>query len=286
MIIVKLKGGLGNQMFQYAYGRLLSAARKETLMFDLSFFKKKHKSLGITACEFELNAFNITSKSAPIFLSMFVRRRLIYDTPIADMIKLKVVDDSTNADEVIYSDSKIIYLDGYFQSEKYFIPVKSNIRKYFSFTKTNNDSNILNDIRMQTNSVGVLVRRDDYVRDYHDQSLDIGYFKAAFSVIKNKINNPYFYVFTIGDESWSKQLYSIEKYIRIVYNKDLPDTGYYKMLLLSKCSHNIIPNSSYGWWSAWLNNNKKKIVIYPKEWGGGDPLNRQYSRCPKEWVGV
>lgn len=289
MIIVKLMGGLGNQMFQYAYGRSLSCARKDKLFFDLSFFDINFRKTGITPREYELGALNIVTPSSHGFFPRIIGNRFFPKSVLANLIKLKVIDDSANPEDVINVDSRIIYLNGYFQSENYFEPIKESLRHEYRFlNQPLLETDIYHSIKNNSNSVGVLVRRDDYITRDIDQSLDIQYFKKAIAALEATVKDPFFYVFTIGDEEWSKQLCSCTDRIRIVKNAELPRYGFFKMFLLSSCSHNIIPNSSYGWWSAWLNSNPGKVVVFPKAWGlvGPKCAGVTVHRCPDHWLGV
>jgi hypothetical protein len=141
---------------------------------------------------------------------------------------------------------------------------------------------------LKENSVGVLVRRDDFISSNLDQTVDLNYFKRAFNEIKSKLSNPFFFVFTIGDTDWSKNLLKFDDNIEIVENDTVEMQGFDKMRLMSLCKHNIIANSSFGWWSAWLNENPNKIVIYPEKWHYDDDVNTEIlrDRFPKDWIKI
>ena len=116
----------------------------------------------------------------------------------------------------------------------------------------------------------------------------MNYYKSAIEYINLKISDPYFFVFTIGDTSWTKENFKEFENTEIVEN-DNPDLkGFEKMRIMSLCKHNIIANSSFGWWSAWLNENPNKIVIAPKKWIDNEEINQKISkyRLPQSWIKI
>ena len=151
-------------------------------------------------------------------------------------------------------------LVGYFQSEKYFKNCKDLIRKYFTFADSLIDYNIINPVE---NSCSIHVRRGDYVnlQDYHPFP-GMDYYRNAISYMKNKGVN-IFYIFS-DDIEWCKEHFSyIDEIIYVEGNIDIKD-----LALMSICKNNIIANSSFSWWGAWLNGNENKIVISPSVWFG------------------
>ena len=158
-----------------------------------------------------------------------------------------------------------VYLSGYWQSEKYFSKSKDAIRKTYTFPQLTGTENLLaKDDILKSNSVSLHVRRGDYLK-----SKDLGgvctteYYKKAIDYISMKIDNPKFFIFS-DDILWCENNLEVEdaRYINFNKGKD----SYQDMHLMSLCKHNIIANSSFSWWGAWLNSNKNKIVISPKIW--------------------
>ena len=118
--------------------------------------------------------------------------------------------------------------------------------------------------------------------------MGLDYFENAIKVIKDRICDPFFFVFTIGDTGWSRNLLKFDDNIEIVENDSLEIKGFEKMRLMSLCKHNIIANSSFGWWSAWLNTNPNKVVIYPEKWHFDENINIEIlkDRFPQDWIKV
>ncbi|MCK4744844.1 alpha-1,2-fucosyltransferase, partial [Candidatus Parcubacteria bacterium] len=188
-------------------------------------------------------------------------------------------------------DSKIlklignIYLDGYWQSEKYFKNIENSIRKEFTLK---NDlqlkaKKLLRKIK-NTESISIHIRRNDYIshkpaNQYHGVC-HLSYYKKAINVIIKKIDDPHFFVFS-DDIDWCKKNLKIKfPTIFVEGNKDYED-----LILMSKCKHNIIANSTFSWWGAWLNNNPNKIVIAPKKWFRKKSINTK-DLIPKTWIKI
>jgi len=164
------------------------------------------------------------------------------------------------------------YLDGYWQNYNYFISESKNIKKIFNFScLTKGDTESFFKTNKNRNSVSVHIRKGDYINKNNNKkiffALDNIYYKEAFNIMKLKVNNPYFYIFS-DDIEWVKGNLDFENLdyeivkTNLIIGKD--------MALMKSCQHHIIANSSYSWWAAWLNSSKDKIVITPKIW-----LNKQ-----------
>jgi len=267
MIIVKLMGGLGNQMFQYAAARGLS---DETIYLDLSFLDRYSQSTeSFTARKYELDLFgNLKAKK----LNGFIARILCHTGRFA-FLKIflpkrwnnfTVIGDNTI--EVIDSKKNYI-LDGYFQNEQLFKEKSISIKQEFIFpTETDNLASLSNQVKNKHNSVAIHVRRGDYLKPNigkHHPVLDIEYYKKAIEYINSKIKNPFFYIFS-DDPIWCESNFTFLNFGYKIIEKRYTD--WESMYLMSVCKHNIIANSSFSWWGAWLNKHEIKIVIAPKFW--------------------
>jgi hypothetical protein len=149
-------------------------------------------------------------------------------------------------------------LIGYFQSEKYFKNCKEDIRHYFTFSDS-----LFNNTGSFENSCSIHVRRGDYVnlQDYHPFP-GMDYYRNAIDYMKNN-GTDIFYLFS-DDIEWCKEQFSyMDEIIYVEGNIDIKD-----LALMSICKNNIIANSSFSWWGAWLNKNDDKIVIAPSTWFG------------------
>jgi hypothetical protein len=257
-VIVKLKGGLGNQMFQYAYGRCLSLRHKTIFKLDKFLFRSQicQKMAGITPRKYELGEFNIVGKIAGF-------------------------------KEIVIKNKNNIYLDGYFQSEKYFKDIRQILLKEFTLRKKTSNFSRLERQISESNSVSVHIRRGDYVKDivtrkYHGVQT-LGYYLQAMKIIEGKIKKPHFFFFS-DDILWVKENFNkVNNPVTFVSNLHRL-TNQEELILMSFCKHNIIANSSFSWWGAWLNINPKKIVVAPKRWFR-QKVNEK-SIVPREWIRI
>ena len=267
MIRVILTGGLGNQMFEYAAGKVLALKLGKKLTLDLYALNKKTKGV---QRNFELNIFNID----PNISSSWETQFLVKSFPIVDKSR-RFFGYTFN----YYRDkSAIVYLPefeklngnvilhGHFQNEKYFIGYKDIIRKEFSFKAPLTGRNNALAARIQsTESIAVHIRRSDYLTDSNFALCSADYYSEAISQIKEKIENPHFFIFS-QDFEWVKENISLgDSPVEYVdWNKK--GDSYIDMQLMSLCKHNIIANSSFSWWAAWLNANPEKMIYAPSKW--------------------
>ena len=258
MIIVKLKGGLGNQMFQYALGKKISTMRKTIFKLDKNFLEQPvwQKVIGVVVRGYELGEFNIKTQFAGF-------REKILAVPIRE-IPFHVKDNFKRIERTKGN----LYLDGYWQSEEYFKDIKNVICR--DFRLKNKSMNFVKVAKLisEPNSVSIHFRRGDYAekgktRRYHGL-LGLDYYQKAISLVDEKVKDPHFFIFS-DDSNWVKKNFKIGKpatYISGFYEL----TNAEELVLMSNCEHNIIANSSFSWWGAWLNNNPSKIVIAPTRW--------------------
>ncbi|MCK9581418.1 MAG: alpha-1,2-fucosyltransferase [Methanoregula sp.] len=261
MTIIKIKGGLGNQMFQYAYGRKLELGGKK-IIFDISFFHGARAATD-TGRNFLLPFFKLKTEAE---FSPRARR-------LRDLMAKFVRKIGAGIEE-------------YFQGEKYFKDISGELKKEFILKNdlSPNGQNILKQI-IASNSVSVHLRRGDYVSDqktkaYHGVC-EPEYYNKAVQIIKEKVVNPTFFVFS-DDIGWAKSNLNIEDSI-FVSNPEIKDCE--EMILMSNCKHNIVANSSFSWWGAWLNNNPEKIVIAPKRWFLDKKVDKN-DIVPNGWIKI
>ena len=283
MKIVLVNSGLGNQMFQYAfYKSLKNMHPEEKVVCDLGFFKKQKVHNG-----YELKKiFNIDLKESPL-ASIFLNSRNLFIRKSRKLSKkflkqMYVVQDDVKYEEKILSDkSKKIFI-GYWQSEKFFKNIEEIIRKDFKFPDFTESQNIeLSKILTSSNSVSIHVRRGDYLTHPIFNTLTENYYAKAIDKIKEKIDNPLFIIFS-NDIEWCKNEFKEKNIIFVSWNNG--EKSYRDMQLMSLCKHNIIPNSSFSWWGAWLNNNPNKIVIAPKKWFSDESGYRYEDIIPDKWI--
>ncbi len=264
MIIVKIHAGLGNQMFQYSLGRALSLRSKDELKFDLSWFNDTGDDINRP---FKLDIFDIDIKEADenkvknIVPGKWKRLLGLYDH------KKYIKEKHFNFDEDVINLKGDVYLDGYWQSWKYFSDFEDVIRKDLILkdgfgAEAEKISNIIKD----NNSVSLHVRRGDYVQNlktnaYHG-TCSMEYYKKAIEYIKNKVGDMKLFIFS-DDIEWAKEQ-ELFKGATFVSHPGIKD--YEEIMLMSLCKYNIVANSSFSWWGAWLNSNNNKIVVAPSKW--------------------
>ncbi|MDR0580024.1 MAG: alpha-1,2-fucosyltransferase [Campylobacteraceae bacterium] len=279
MIISKLIGGLGNQMFQYAIGRAVAHRNSDILKLDISGFATYKLHNG-----YRLNAFNIDEKIADIneIKCLGKKNRVLRKLAKIGILKKSTFyaeksENETKFDEKVFL-YKDLYLDGYWQNEKYFLDIRDMLIDEFTLKKpVGKNADEYMSIIKNTNSVSVHVRRGDYL--VLNGFIGIDYYQNTIKFISQKVQNPAFFIFS-DDIKWCKEnLNFIDKPIFIENTaNELED-----LELMKNAKHNIIPNSSFSWWAAWLNANKDKIVIAPKIWfkdrDGFDPV-------PESWIKI
>ena len=285
MIISRLIGGLGNQMFQYAAGRSLAIANSCELKLDVSGFENYTLHNG-----YELDIFNI---KAGIANSKEVSRLVSKQSRLMRFVfrKLKIkksthfLEKSFTFDHNFFDAKPPVYLDGYWQSYKYFESIEPQLKQEFSLKNSISRLNL--DISEQissVNAVSVHIRRGDYVSNKHTNSVhglcSLDYYRAAIQTITERVENPFFFIFS-DDIAWIKDnLTTNSDTVYVDHNSG--KQSYNDMYLMSLCQHHIIANSSFSWWGAWLGSNPNKIVISPKQWFINDTITDDL--IPKSWV--
>jgi hypothetical protein len=295
MIIVKLMGGLGNQMFQYAFGKALAIRNNTELKLDITFLQDRTFKENFTYRDFELDVFKIKAEIAsardieefkkissgrirnliPLFLPFF-RHHIYLREPHFQFFRRAL-----NAPENTYA-------DGYWQSEKYFQSVRKELLNEFAPAKALSADTI--DFERQikaTNSVSIHVRRGDYVTNkhtnqYHGTCNDKYYFRAI-KLISHKISNPEFFVFSDEPEWFKNNVHSDYPVNFVTHNAG--SKAFEDNYLMSLCKHNIVANSSFSWWGAWLNQNQHKTVIAPEKWFNDSSKNTK-DLLPETWLKI
>lgn len=293
MIGVRLMGGLGNQMFQYAVGRALACRHKTELAIDISFYAGEQ--LDFTPRCFQLDRLKTTCQFLPTTdLPERVETGLSLIGRIGSVIKrvipgqkslLRYCERSSNYDPEFNNLKDNSYLDGYWQSEKYFRSISDMIRTEFVPVHVITGRNLETaQIIQACNAVSVHVRRGDYVTDPRVANVlsvfDQDYYHHCVQNIVEKVESPHFFIFS-DDTDWARHNLCFPGPVTIVDHNstELPVED---LRLMSLCKHNIIANSSLGWWGAWLNHNPEKVVIAPKKWfTGSDRLSADI--IPAEW---
>lgn len=252
MIIVKLMGGMGNQMFQYAMAKSLS------IKYNVPFYMDRKYLDHVDWRNYDLDLFNIEDN----FLTDQVPYGLVDEGWGDFRFKPEIYNVYDNIDI-----SQNIYLVGYFQNVGYTDPIYEILKKDFTLKnpiKNERTLELLDSIK-NSNSVMLNVRRTDFVNNSFHGTMDVDYYNRAIEIINQKIDNPKYFIFS-DDIDWCKEnLQNIENSLIVDHSYKGDRFGEY-LELMRNCKHFIIPNSSFAWWSAYLNDNKDKIVITPENW--------------------
>ena len=283
MIIVKIKGGLGNQMFQYAFGKSLSIKNNDELKLDIEGLQSTTTE---TKRSYTLDKFNIDSKIAEGGEILKLKYPLGILSKIIRFIKAKVFRKFyIGFYKEVLEIKGDAYLDGYYQSPKYFEKIDEIIRHDLSLKNIlDGKAGIFKEkIDENDNAVSIHIRRGDYVQDKKINSVhgtcDQEYYNEAIKIIKERIDSPAFFVFS-DDIDWVKNNMNFTDSI-FVSDPEIKD--YEELILMSRCKHNIIANSTFSWWGAWLNANPNKIVIAPKQWNTFDTSDK-LGIIPEKWI--
>ncbi|WP_320674155.1 alpha-1,2-fucosyltransferase [Prochlorococcus sp. MIT 1341] len=269
MIGIRLIGGLGNQLFQYAAAKALANRLNVELLIDTRSYTLNEIDNPLNA--YLLDRLRVTSKLAnekvlkrrPLFMrkpSKYLQKFGIY--------KLWYREKSFNYDRNVETLPDKIFLDGYFQSEKYFKSISKIIRMEYLPVRPLSDRNqqIANQAR-RLNSVMLHVRRGDYASNSKILSVhglcSLSYYTNSINFLKELVNNPHFFVFS-DDPFWAKSNLPLSDNVTYIDgNLANPEIDLH---LMSFCKHHIIANSTFSWWAAWLANFPGKIVVAPSPW--------------------
>ena len=268
MIIVNLKGGLWNQMFQYALGRKLALKNDDTLKLCVAGLDRANE-VGDIYRPFSLGRFNVVRDIA----SETETRALKYPYGILSKVwqyfSFKVLRRThTGFEPAMLQRRGDIFLDGYWQSPNYFADIRDTLLQDFTLAEPLTGYAKETATQMQTTtSVSIHIRRGDYVKNPHVQQ-EFGicsqqYYQTAIAEVTERHPDATFFVFS-DDIDWVKTSLNLGERAVYVSDPELTDTT--ELYLMSQCKHNIIANSTFSWWAAWLNQHPDKLVIAPTPW--------------------
>jgi hypothetical protein len=280
-IKIKLFGGLGNQMFQFATAYSIAKSKNIDLYLDLSWFNRSNIHNGFELdkvfdifkkVSFLNNDFNFTSFKLKEFLNKIDITYQIFKEP------------HFNYSQNITKLPNHCFLKGYWQSETYFKEYKDEIKKIFSFDKNLDSVNLkIIDKIYRSNSASLHIRRGDFLlkkNQNHQTNLNNYYSKAIREVSKN-YNNLKFFIFS-DDPNWVSNNFEIKTEYEVI-NNNLGKKSYIDMYLMSLCKTNIIANSTFSWWAGWLNENENKNIFAPNNWFNDKSINTK-DLIPKSWI--
>lgn len=292
MIIVKLSGGLGNQLFQYSFGRYLSLKYKTELKFDIKLNSNASdftpRLLGLSKYNTDLNfADKEEIRKYKFFVDGYLsrlERKIIQVFPFLNR-KFIIERPGHVLEESSFADN--CYYDGYWQSEIYFNSISEILQSELKLNEDLSTANkeIVNEI-LKLNAISLHIRRGDYISVNSNAKIfaicTIDYYQKAIDYFNLKFTNPVFYIFS-DDIEWAKNNFKESNFKIVDINENNPQADLY---LMSLCKHNIIANSSFSWWGAWLNTNQGKIVVSPAKWYNNEETNTKAveSLIHKDWI--
>jgi hypothetical protein len=292
MIIVRLLGGLGNQLFQYAAGLSLAHFHGQRLILDCT--RMDNYSLR----DYGLNNFCISApkaKQEQIFKFTHSNKPKIIRELYKGWHRLKPYyrrpiykEPYFHYDPKIWQTSKNVYLSGYFVSEKYFAHIQEAIQSEFRLSTIPSSANktMLNKIKNST-AISLHIRRGDYAHNHKTLAkfglCSLEYYQRCMQVIEAKISKPHYFVFS-DDIFWAKNNLKAKQSMTFVDIND-GQTAYEDLRLMSLCEHHIIANSTFSWWGAWLGTNPHKLVLVPKNWFKQKNINTK-DLYPQNWLTV
>lgn len=273
MIVVRIWEGLGNQMFQYAYARALKQKGFDVRLdldkaYDEAF--KKYRNHSVRSSSIQNYRITLPHIDVSKYGKYFYLRRenclekLFYNLATSGLTKYRFYEEVSPE----YSDERNQlfgewYIKGWFQSENYFKDIREILAEEFVPRKKIKISKQLRYAMEDKESVSIHVRRGDFVKI--GMAIKLEYYLEAAALMNKKYNNPVFLIFS-DDMEWTRKNLNIDG--RCIY-VDGNFKDYEELFIMSRCSSNIITNSTFSWWAAWLNPNKDKYVIAPKKWAKG-----------------
>lgn len=277
-IIVNIFGGLGNQMFQYALYLNLKKNEVDKMVLFVNLPYKDHNGFELHKV-FNIQYSNILNFSLKLFRFCFFRKgKRYYEKPGALF--------NSNIFSIIKK-NKFLNLIGYWQSEKYFFDATDNVKNVFTFNIGNlslKSYELMNFIIKDKNVVSIHIRRGDYITNIeankvHGDICDLLYYERAIEYFLKK-NPQSKFIFFSDDIIWIHENFKKIKN-KIIVDWNSGQNSWQDMFLMSVCRNNIIANSSFSWWAAWLNQNSDKIVVRPEKWFN----NLSYDDiCPENWI--
>lgn len=272
-VVVKLQGGLGNQMFQYAFGKNISDITNRKLILDLSFLNRRDLGPDFVYRNYDLDIFNLENVSVVNFYDGD------YDLIIDNFNPNSTMDSiNLNIKDILQNSSDTIYLDGYWSSPLYF----NKIDFTFNESCLTYSNDLLFDIQ-NTNSVMLNIRRADFLNNDFHGTYGKDYILKGINKLKSNFSDLKFFIFS-DDIEWCKNNI-LGEYVHYIENTSM----FEDMCLMSLCDHNIIANSSFSWWASYLNETQNKMVVCPQDYIGSSSPSHQFMNgnyYPSDWIAL
>lgn len=288
IISIRLMGGLGNQLFQYATAYAISKHYKKEMVLDTRFFAKYNLHGGYRLDKFNITARTLNSNEYSHFpswqiklLEIFPKLTIIFDNWL--------LEESFNFQSITIKTEKPINLVGYWQSDKYFSKYKTQLKNEFSLkNKLNKKYCKYFEKIIEDETVAIHIRRGDYISN--PQALvkhglcSIGYYKIALELLKEKLKNPKFFFFS-DDITWTEREFSsiIKDYQCTYISGGTAEDDFWLMV---NARNHVIANSTFSWWAAWLADHEDDgVVICPQPWLEDKDINTD-DLIPDDWIKI
>lgn len=289
---VQLIGGLGNQMFQYSIGTIIQLETKTKVKYDIDFFKINLETEGFKKRRLDLDVFDVQ-------IDVLSRQERNYFLGSGKLIALKRL---IQGQPVFFNESELgfkkdwsvishnTYYLGYFQKFQFYKGYEKTLMQTFRFNtkKVSQKALELSNRFCEENAVSLHIRKGDYVNDDITKSvffnLDIDYYNSAIDQLSKFHKNLKFYIFS-DDIKWVVENFTLKGFNYEIVELNNPENPWEDMFLMTKCKHNIIANSTFSWWGAFLNPNPQKLIFAPKNWYYDTTKNQQAMQIyPNSWI--
>lgn len=289
MICIRIRGGLGNQLFQYASSFALAKRLNQKLHIDTSFYPEQTlRAFKLAYLKLDKDVENNSIKLP--YLVNLVKNRYVNRT--LRFLPRCTINIPKFGEYILETQSGVVghmfeacapnvYLDGYFQSERYFIDCREDLLRQLTPNYRISDKYLILEEEVKNcTSVAFHVRRGDFLQAQNSNPwhylLGAEYYKNALGYVNGKLSNPINFWFS-DDIEWVKKTFGIRENFRFV-NLDTKNADIDEMMLMKSCKHIISANSSFSWWAAWLNQNNNKLVVVPNKRYGNTEM------IPASWV--
>lgn len=293
MITIRLMGGLGNQLFQYATAYAIAMQNSQELRLDTTFFPEQSLR-GYKLGDLNIRYHSITSDFSSLcrlyknrYINKGLRKIKLFKLPLGKESYYILETKSDLIEAVFKISSEDVYLDGYYQSEKYFKQYHKDLLKQFqpNYAPEAEYLDVLKEIE-GTNSVAVHVRRGDFLKVQFSNNpnqylLGEQYYHNGLKYMDEHVESPVYYWFS-DDIDWVKQNFGERENFRFVSLKT-KHADIDEMMLMKNCHHIITANSTFSWWAAWLNEHDDAIHVCPaKRYGNLHMIPDSWEKIPVE----
>ena len=283
MIVIRLRGGLGNQLFEYAAGKSLAYHHGVPLKVD-PYYYRLHPNRSVVLDRFHTDYEIATAQEINQLVGRTRVEKFFHKKTHYRYCRQAFAQPYYHFYPDFYQLPAHVYLSGYWQSERYFQPYLDTFREQLVPREAPSEANqkLIEEMNT-TQSVSLHVRHGDYVAkpsaDHFFAPLEETYYRAAITFIRQKISAPRFYVFSDNIEWCRRTFADLESAVFVDHNREAQ--SYWDLWLIAQCRHHVMANSSFSWWGAWLNKHSDKIVVAPQRWFAADYYRGKHPVYPE-----